>query len=88
MNYVLQAWVPEMLASVTKMLDNWEEIIGERDEFEMDVHKEFYNLAGEVSARTAFGSNFKKGKRIFELQQQQKFLSYKALQNVYIPGFR
>ncbi|XP_074371962.1 cytochrome P450 734A1-like [Apium graveolens] len=84
----VKAWVPEMIASVTKMLDKWGELIGEMDEFEMDVHKEFYNLAGEVSSRRALGSNFEKGMRIFELQQKQKFLSYKALQNVYIPGFR
>ncbi|KAL8088733.1 hypothetical protein AgCh_038498 [Apium graveolens] len=77
-----------MIASVTKMLEKWGELIGERDEFEMDVHKEFYKLAGEVSSRTTFRSNFEKGMRIFELQQQQKSLSYKALQNVYIPGFR
>lgn len=77
-----------MVASVTKMLDIWQEKNEQTDEFEMDVHKEFSTLAGEVSSKTAFGSNFEKGKRIFELQQQQKFPTYLALQNLYIPGSR
>nr|XP_017253755.1 PREDICTED: cytochrome P450 734A1-like [Daucus carota subsp. sativus] len=84
----VKAWVPEMVTSISKMLDNWEEKIRHCDTFEIDVHTEFYNLAAEISSRTAFGSIFGKGKRIFELQQQQKLPSYQAMQNVYIPGSR
>ncbi|KAK1361672.1 Cytochrome P450, family 721, subfamily A, polypeptide 1 [Heracleum sosnowskyi] len=84
----VKAWVPEMVASVTKVLNKLEEIIGEKEEIEMDVHKEFYNLTAEVQSKAAFGSNFEKGKHIFELQQPQKFLYSQALHSVYIPGFR
>lgn len=80
--------MPGMVTSVTKVLDNWEEIIGEKDEVEMDVHKELYNLTAEVQSRAAFGCDFEKGKRIFELQEPQKFLYAQALHNIYIPGFR
>lgn len=80
--------VPGMAASVTKMLENWEAKIGELDELEMEVHKEFHELSSEIFCRTALGNNFEKGKRIFELQQQQEILTNQAMQNVYIPGFR
>lgn len=83
-----QAWVPGMVASATKMLENWEAKIGERDELEIEVQKEFHELSAEIFCRTALGNNFENGKRIFELQQQQEILTNQAMQNVYIPGFR
>lgn len=44
-------------------------------------------LKPEILLKTVFGSSFEEGKRIFELQEQVS-LTMKALQNVYIPGFR
>ncbi|KAK1395660.1 Cytochrome P450, E-class, group I [Heracleum sosnowskyi] len=84
----VKAWVPGMVFSVKKMLDNWEEQIGERDEFEVEVHEEFHDLSAEILSKTALGSNFEEGKRIFDVQQQQEILTHQAMHNVYIPGFR
>ena len=77
-----------MVASVTKMLENWEAKIGERDEIEMEVHKEFHELSAEIFSRTVLGNNYENGKHIFKLQQQQEISTNLAMQNVYIPGFR
>ena len=85
---VKQVWVPGMVASVTKMLDNWEAKVGEMGETEMEVHKEFHELSAEIFSRTVLGNNYENGKRIFKLQQQQEISTNLAMQNVYIPGFR
>ncbi|KAL8145055.1 hypothetical protein AgCh_003319 [Apium graveolens] len=84
----IKAWVPGMVASVTKMLDNWEAEMGERDEYELEIHQEFHSLSAEIMFKAALGSNFEIGRRMFEIQQQQELLTYQAMHNVYIPGFR
>jgi len=63
-------------------------LVSPQGSHELDVAVEFQNLAGNVIARTGFGSSYEEGKRIFELQKEQAKLVLEAYQNIYIPGFR
>ncbi|XP_062169031.1 cytochrome P450 CYP72A219-like [Alnus glutinosa] len=74
--------------SSNDMISQWERLIGEEGSCELDVWPYIENLSGDVISRSAFGSSYTEGKRIFQLQKEQAELVVKALQSVYIPGWR
>ncbi|XP_020236595.1 cytochrome P450 CYP72A219 isoform X1 [Cajanus cajan] len=84
----LKAMVPAFSSSCHNMIQRWEKLVEPNGSFELDVSSEFDVLAGDVIARTAFGSSYQEGKKIFELQKEQAILVSEALNNIYIPGFR
>nr|WAU86881.1 birch protein [Betula platyphylla] len=74
--------------SCNDMISQWERLIGEEGSCELDVWPYIENLSGDVISRSAFGSSYIEGKRIFQLQKEQAQLLMKATQSVYIPGWR
>ncbi|KAL2346594.1 hypothetical protein Fmac_000594 [Flemingia macrophylla] len=84
----LKAMVPAFSISCHNMIERWEKLVKPNGSFELDVSVEFDVLAGDVIARTAFGSSYQEAKKIFELQKEQAILVNEALSSIYIPGFR
>uniref|UniRef100_J3L233 Cytochrome P450 n=2 Tax=Oryza brachyantha TaxID=4533 RepID=J3L233_ORYBR len=84
----LKRMLPAFSACCSEMIDRWDsKLAGSDGPQEIDIWQEFQNLTGDVISRTAFGSSFKEGRRIFQLQEEQADRVIKAIQYIYIPGF-
>ena len=80
--------LPAFSTCCTELIDRWEnKLAGSDGSYELDIWPEFQNLTGDVISRTAFGSSFMEGRRIFQLQSEQAERLIKAFQYMYIPGF-
>ena len=72
-----------------EMTIKWMEMIGEeRNSCEIDVWPSLQTLTSDVISRTAFGSSYQEGQKVFELQIEQADHTFKAMQSVYLPGSR
>jgi len=70
------------------MISKWEGMLSLDGSCEIDVWPSIQNLASDVIARTAFGSSYEEGIKIFQLQKEQAELTLEILMKVYIPGWR
>ncbi|XP_077229239.1 cytochrome P450 CYP72A616-like [Tasmannia lanceolata] len=84
----LKGMVPSFSISSSELIKRWENLLGPQGFCELDVWPEFQNLTGDAISRTAFGSNYGEGKRIFQLQNEQAALAIDTFRMIYIPGFR
>lgn len=79
---------PAFSASCLSMIERWKSLVSPEGTFELDVMHELQNLTGDVISRTAFGSSYEEGKKVFELQKEQAVLAMEAFQSLYFPGYR
>ncbi|XP_077228239.1 cytochrome P450 CYP72A616-like [Tasmannia lanceolata] len=84
----LKRMLPAFSTSCSELISRWECLVGSQGSCELDVWPELKSLTGDVISRTAFGSNYKEARRIFQLQTEQAKLFIQASQSIYIPGFR
>ncbi|XP_072973255.1 cytochrome P450 CYP72A616-like [Typha angustifolia] len=84
----LKRMLPAFATCCSELISRWQKSVGFDGSFELDVWPELLNLTGDVISRTAFGSSYAEGRRIFQLQQEQVELAVQALQTLYIPGYR
>nr|GEV26064.1 cytochrome P450 CYP72A219-like [Tanacetum cinerariifolium] len=79
---------PAIHLSCSEMMDNWQKLLAFEDSCELDVFPYLQTLTSDIISRTAFGSSYEEGKRIFELQKELITLILQIIQSVYIPGAR
>lgn len=80
--------LPAMHASCSIMLRKLESWVKENGGVEIDMWPHLGNLSADVISRTAFGSSYEEGKRIFQLQTEQASLAFAFTQSIDIPGWR
>ncbi|KAL3631825.1 hypothetical protein CASFOL_024809 [Castilleja foliolosa] len=84
----LKLMIPMMAKSMEEGLMKWSEKMSNADKVEIEVSNWFENIVEDVIARVTFGSSYKDGKAIFQMQSQQMVHATKAFQKILIPGYR
>ncbi|CAH8293372.1 unnamed protein product [Eruca vesicaria subsp. sativa] len=72
----------------SEVVGKWDNIVSNKGlSSEVDVWPWLMSMTADVISRTAFGSNYKEGQRIFELQAELARLLTQAFQRNFIPGY-
>ncbi|XWS69607.1 hypothetical protein CRYUN_Cryun04dG0193000 [Craigia yunnanensis] len=77
----LKSMTPAVIASVETMLEKWKG----REDKEIEVFDEFRLLTSEVISRTAFGSSYLEGEKIFEMLMKLSVLASRNFFKARIP---
>ncbi|XP_048320775.2 cytochrome P450 CYP72A219 [Ziziphus jujuba] len=85
----LRQMVPAFDECCSEMISKWEASVSEEGSCELDAWPSLQNLSADVISRTAFGSSYQEGRKIFQLLIQQAQLVTTLRQSVYvnIPGW-
>ncbi|KAL8131895.1 hypothetical protein AgCh_007705 [Apium graveolens] len=84
----LKSMLPAMYLSCSDIMNEWEKMVSADGQCEVDVYHYLENLTSDVISRTAFGSSYREGRKIFQLQREQSDHIIKVSQSIYIPGMR
>ena len=74
--------------SCSDMVNKWEKKLSLDGSCELDIWPYLQILTGDVISRTAFGSSYEEGRRIFQLQREQAHLAIQVTRSIYVPGWR
>ncbi|KAG6651200.1 hypothetical protein CIPAW_06G094500, partial [Carya illinoinensis] len=78
----LKSMIPVMISSVEVMLERWKSHEGK----EIDVFQEFSQKTSEVISRTAFGSSYLDGMKVFQILARMTFISSRNAYKLRFPG--
>ncbi|KAL8544469.1 hypothetical protein ACS0TY_004866 [Phlomoides rotata] len=84
----LKSMMQAMNTSCRSMIHKWEGMCNKNGGCEIDVWPYLEDFTGDVISRTAFGSSYEEGRKIFQLQTERIKLTYQLLQMSMIPGWR
>ncbi|KAF8110475.1 hypothetical protein N665_0083s0039 [Sinapis alba] len=81
--------VPAFHQSCSEVVGKWDTMVSDKgSSCEVDVWPWLTSMTADVISRTAFGSSYKEGQRIFELQAELAQLLTQAFRRIFIPGYR
>ncbi|XBH85683.1 hypothetical protein VPH35_073537 [Triticum aestivum] len=84
----IKCMLPEFSACCEELVGRWTESIGSSGgTHELDIWPELKILAGDVISRTAFGSSYLEGMKIFQLQTEQAEHLITNIRRILIPGY-
>ncbi|GAA0170284.1 oxygenase [Lithospermum erythrorhizon] len=84
----LKHMLPAFELCCTEMLSKWEENMGSQGSSEVDIWPYLQAMTSDVISRTAFGSSYEEGAKIFELQRELAVHVLNIARSLYIPGWR